>query len=108
VSDRRILASAGAQRFIEEFGAGYPKAEPLWAGAKLTVTKVVLGTDDLDNVRVWVHLEDEAGNSYELLTDAVVFDPEYEQADDLAEGMSAQLDITEAQAEERLRRAALL
>jgi hypothetical protein len=53
---------ACARRFIEEFGSDYVKAEPLRAGAKLTVKKVVLGTDDLDNVRVWVHLEDDAGS----------------------------------------------
>jgi hypothetical protein len=48
-------------------------------------------------VRVRVHLEDDAGNSYELLTDAAVFDPEYEQADDLVERVAGGRDMTEAQ-----------
>jgi hypothetical protein len=53
---------ARGERFLQEFGADFGRDGPLQPGARLTVRRLVLGADGLDNVRAWVIVEDEAGD----------------------------------------------
>lgn len=100
---------ARAKRYIEEFDSDYIKTANLKVGMKLEVVRLGLGQEEgnSEQVKLYVVCKDEKNKEHTLDID-VVFDPEYDGGVDMIERVAAHLEISEAEAKQRLQKVKLL
>ena len=93
-------------RFIDEFGTDIV--------AKSPYTKVIpgllyeyLGIDDMEMVKVYIHIADTDGIEWNFTDDNILFEPDMSDADAI-ELVAGLMDIDEATAQQRLEKAGLI
>lgn len=101
-----------ASRFIDEFSKDYVARGLIQPGMSLRVLSVGLGMqndgEEVVTVFARVQLPDDREMELRLVDEGIVFDPEYDHADELVTKVGEALDISEELATARLLNAELI